>query len=378
MADLFQGSALPSTITTEQKQTTAPDFYTNYLQDIANLGQNAVTQGGVAGLSPLQQQAFQMAPQAAFAGAGSMGAGSQLMGQAGMTTTPDVVQNYMNPYTSNVVDEMGRLQQKNIQQNVLPGLNAAGASTGNFGSSRMANATGQTMADMQANLTGQQYGALNTGYQNAMTSAGADLNRTLQSGQALGNLGTQQNQTSLAGLNELNTLGGVQQAQGQALLNQPMTEATNYSKLLQPYAASIPTGTTSQLIKPGEIGQYALSPLSQISGLASLLNSWNPNNTAANAANAANVSVAAKNSGLTISPDGTYYTGAGGNYTYDQNTGQFVPKGNNGGSIGYDMGGSITNGGSVSQNVFNDALNGNTMGYANGGHVYDQYGNAIG
>ena len=66
MADLLQGSALPSTPTIAQTQQTVPEFYTNYLQDIANLGQNAVTSGGVAGFSPLQQQAFQMAPQAAL------------------------------------------------------------------------------------------------------------------------------------------------------------------------------------------------------------------------------------------------------------------------------------------------------------------------
>ena len=371
MADLFQGSALPSTVTTAQTQTTAPDFYTNYLQDIANLGQNAVTQGGVAGLSPLQQQAFQMAPQASFAGANSLGAGSQLLGQAGTTTAPDVVQNYMNPYTSNVVDEMGRLQQKNIQQNVLPGLNAAGASTGNFGSSRMANATGQTMADMQANLTGQQYGALNTGYQNAMTNAGADLNRTLQSGQALGNLGTQQNQTSLAGLNELNTLGGVQQLQGQKLLDQPMASAQNFAKLMQGY--SIPTGSTSQTIAPGTQGNYANSPLSQIAGLGSLFASLYPNNTNSQQAliDQANAATA-QAKGLKPNGTGGYVNDAGIAVNYNG-----VPEAN-GGSIGYDMGGSITNGGSVSQNVFNDALNGNTMGYANGGHVYDQYGNAIG
>ena len=368
MADLFQGSALPSTVTTAQTQTTAPDFYNNYLQDIANLGQNAVTQGGVAGLSPLQQQAFQMAPQASFAGAGSMGAGSQLLGQAGTTTAPDVVQNYMNPYTSNVVDEMGRLQQKNIQQNVLPGLNAAGASTGNFGSSRMANATGQTMADMQANLTGQQYGALNTGYQNAMTNAGADLNRTLQSGQALGNLGTQQNQTSLAGLNELNTLGGVQQAQGQALLNQPMTEAQNFAKLMQGY--TIPTGSTSQTINPGTQGNYANSPLSQIAGLGSLFASLYPQTSPAQQTqmNLQNAQTANLN-GLTQNADGTYTNKLGAIVDINNLP---ITKQANGGSIGYDMGGS------VSQNVFNDALNGNTMGYANGGHVYDQYGNAIG
>ena len=41
MADLFQGDVLPSTVTTTQSQVTAPDFYNQYLQDIANLGQQA-------------------------------------------------------------------------------------------------------------------------------------------------------------------------------------------------------------------------------------------------------------------------------------------------------------------------------------------------
>ena len=82
MAGLFQGDPLPDVTTTTETQATAPEFYTNYLQDIANLGQNAVQQGGVAGFSPLQQQAFQMVPDVAFSGAGSMGAASQLMGQA--------------------------------------------------------------------------------------------------------------------------------------------------------------------------------------------------------------------------------------------------------------------------------------------------------
>ena len=97
MAGLFQGDPLPAITKTTEAQQTAPEFYTNYLQDIANLGQNAVQQGGIAGFSPLQQQAFQMAPDVAFAGAGSMGASSQLLGEAGATTVPDVIADYMNP-----------------------------------------------------------------------------------------------------------------------------------------------------------------------------------------------------------------------------------------------------------------------------------------
>ena len=51
MADIFQGAPLPDITTTKQTQQVVPEFYTDYLQNIANLGQNAVTQGGVAGFS---------------------------------------------------------------------------------------------------------------------------------------------------------------------------------------------------------------------------------------------------------------------------------------------------------------------------------------
>ena len=269
MADIFQGIPLPTITQTEQTQSTLPEFYTNYLQDVANLGTNAVQQGGVAGFSPLQQQAFQMAPNAAFSGAQTAGDAASLLGAAGTTATPSMVGAYMNPYTSNVVNEMGRLQQQNIQRNVLPALGASGVGTGSFGSSRQANATGQTLADMQANLTGQQYNALNTGYQNAISTAGSDLNRQLQAGHGLGNVATEQYNIGSGGLNQLNTLGGVQQQLGQKQLDYPMLQAQNLAKLFQ--GVAMPTGTTMQKTGPGTAGQYGLSPLSQVTGLMTSL-----------------------------------------------------------------------------------------------------------
>ena len=269
MADLFQGSALPSTVATTQQQSTAPEFYTNYLQDISNLGQNAVEQGGVAGLSPLQQQAFQMAPDVAFAGQGSMGAGSQLLGEAGSTTVPDVIGDYMNPYTSGVVDELGRLTNRNVQENVLPALGAGAIGSGQYGSQRQMQATGNTLRDIQSDLAGKQGALLQTGYNQAGTMAQADLSRALQAGQAFGNLGTQQNQLGTAGLNEMNTLGTAEQAQGQKLLDYPMAQTQNYAKLLQGY--QMPTGQVTQVTGPGQQGNFSNSPLSQIAGLGSLL-----------------------------------------------------------------------------------------------------------
>ena len=271
MAGLFQGDPLPDVTTTTETQATAPEFYTNYLQDIANLGQNAVQQGGVAGFSPLQQQAFQMVPDVAFSGAGSLGASSQLLGQAGATTVPDVVADYMNPYTSAVVDEMGRLQQRSIRENILPNLGAAAIGSGQYGSRRQQQITGNALRDLQSDLIGKQMQALQQGYTEAGRTAQADLSRALQSGQAFTQLGQEQQQLGLGGLKAMSEYGGQQQALGQKMLDYPMAQTQAFSQLMRGY--QIPTGQVTQKVGP-EPGAYSNSPLSQIAGLLAGLGSF--------------------------------------------------------------------------------------------------------
>jgi len=274
MAGLFQGDPLPAITKTTEAQQTAPEFYTNYLQDIANLGQNAVQQGGIAGFSPLQQQAFQMAPDVAFAGSGSLGAASQLLGEAGATTVPDVIADYMNPYQSAVVDEMGRLTNRNIQENILPNLGAAAVGSGQFGSRRQSQVTGNALRDIQSDLLGKQMQALQQGYTTAGTQAQADLSRALSAGQGFTNLGQEQQQLGTAGLKTMSDYGAQQQAQGQKLLDYPMAQTQQFAKLLQGY--QIPMGTTTQAT--GSEG-YSNSPLSQIAGLGSLVASLFPSDS---------------------------------------------------------------------------------------------------
>jgi hypothetical protein len=288
MADLFQGEAAPALTTITQGQQTAPEFYTNYLQDIANLGQAGVQMGGVAGMSPLQQQALAMAPTAAFSGMGTMGTGADLATAAGATTAPQMVGQYMNPYTSNVVDEMARLQNRQIQQSILPSLRGAAGAMGQFGSQRQYQATGQTLRDLQADLLGKQAGVLSTGYQNAITNAQTDLARALQSGQVLGGLGQLQSQAGTTGLGTLSTLGGQEQALAQKMLDYPMAQAQAYSKLLQGY--QIPTGETKQTV--GSTA-YSNSPLAQLTGLLAALNSYNQPTTTTTSSAAPSVGGAA-------------------------------------------------------------------------------------
>lgn len=265
MAGLFQGDPLPDVVKTTEQQQVAPEFYTNYLQDIANLGQNAVTQGGIAGFSPLQQQALSMAPNIAFSGSGSLGAASQLLGEAGTTTAPDVVGDYMNPYTSAVVNEMGRLQNRNIRENILPNISGAAVGTGGFGSRRQGQITGQVLRDLQSDLIGKQMGALQSGYTEATKSAQTDLERALNAGRSFTTLGQEQQQLGTGGLKTLFDYGAQEQQLGQKQLDYPMAQTQAFAKLLQGY--QVPTGTVQQTTGPGDAGSYSNSPLSQIATL---------------------------------------------------------------------------------------------------------------
>jgi hypothetical protein len=186
------------------------------------------------------------------------------MGQAGATTMPDVVADYMNPYTRGVVDEMGRLQQRSIQENILPNLGAAAAGSGQFGSRRQAQVTGNSLRDLQSDLLGKQMQALQSGYTEAGKFAQQDLTRTLQAGQGFENLGQAQQGLGLSGLKAMSEYGGQQQALGQKMLDYPMAQAQAFSQLMKQY--QVPGGSIEQKTGP-QAGAYSNSPLSQIAGL---------------------------------------------------------------------------------------------------------------
>jgi hypothetical protein len=187
----------------------------------------------------------------------------------------------MNPYTKSVVDEMARLQERNVQQSILPALQSIGVGSGGYGSQRQIQVGGQTLSDLQRNLLGQQTKALQEGYTQALGASQADLQRQMQSGQVLGGLGSQQQTAATTGLGTLSTLGGQEQALAQRMLDYPMTAASQYSQLLR--GLTIPTGETKQTT--GSTA-YSGSPLAQISGLLAALGAFiNPTSGISSALN---------------------------------------------------------------------------------------------
>jgi hypothetical protein len=267
---LTQGSALPDVKTTTQQTTTAPGYYTSYLSDVAKAGSNALATDPtkmVAGFSDLTKSGISDVTPAAD---------SYQTGIANATNTANTVagglnanniNNLMNPYTAGVVDEMGRLQQKNINSTIIPGLKGAFASTGGSGSSRFANATGQTLADMQANLTGQQTGALQKGYSEALGAALQNLSLQNQAAQTQGTLAGQEQKLGLTGAEAKINAGNLEQNLEQAKIDAPLKTAMNASSLMKGY--TVPTSTVQNYTGPMP-GAYAPSTLQQIAGLATL------------------------------------------------------------------------------------------------------------
>jgi hypothetical protein len=273
MPDMFQGVVAPDVNTTKTTGTVAPQYYTDYLTDIASAGKTAMGRDPgqmVSPLTNLQNQGYAAVPGAATAYQPGLANAEQTAGMAAQGMSPEAIQSFMNPYTHNVVDEMGRLQQQNIQRNVMPQLKAGFVGTGGLGGQRYANALGQSSADMQSTLMGQQYGALSAGYKDAMTNAYNQANLQNQVAQTQGNLAGQEQSLGLTGAGAMTKAGAEQQAYNQSIIDAPLKTAANAAALMKGY--TVPA-TSTETYKGPMAGVYGASPLSQMVGLGSLIGS---------------------------------------------------------------------------------------------------------
>lgn len=242
----------------QAQQTTLPDWYNSYIQgiagkatDIASNPYTAYPGQRTADFNDDQQNAFagvrgstgNFQPGLDAAGATLGAAGTQVQGALGQVsgygsgavssvagpaqqwTDPGVAAKYMSPYTSSVVNEIGRLGNQNLTENIIPGVQSNFVGSGQFGSSRNATILGNAVRDAQTNISGLQSSALQSGYSGAQTAFGADANRTQNQEQlqANANLGAGNLNVSAAGTG---ASAGSQLASQQGALGQ-LTQTLN-------------------------------------------------------------------------------------------------------------------------------------------------------
>lgn len=284
---LFQGEAPPNVQTTRETAAVAPQYLTDYLTQLAQQGQQALgtkdpvtgaytaptqeqlkTAGTpyVAPLSQLQKDVATNAPTDLYRYQDPMDL-AYSTGQEATGVSPADISKFYNPYEAAVVGGMGAQSATNVQRNLMPQLKAGFVGSGALGSSRYANALGQTMGDVNTTLLQEQNKARSAGYQSALDAALREMSGQTQATQALGTLGAQEQQAATTGLKTGADIGAIEQAQNQALINAPTTMAGNVAQILRGY--TYPTVTTEKY--DGPASSYGPSVLSQIGGLGSLV-----------------------------------------------------------------------------------------------------------
>jgi hypothetical protein len=287
MANLLQSS--------QTQATQAPSYYTDYLSNIATKGAAQIdptTGAQYIGEQPLQTTAFTNVEDAAANYKDTLLDAGTTLGSAVSATSPlssaqtylaagakdpaSQVANYINPYTTSVLNQIGNLGQRNIMQNLAPQATSGAVGAGQFGSKRGAEVLGQTIQNANRDILASQTSSAEKAYQNALDTAikqnqvNAQLGSTAgtlasQGQQNLTQAGAQQGQLAstnqalnLAEINALATLGEQQRTLKQNKELFPLSNLSTLSGMLRGYNVPTTTQTTAEM-----------SPLSALAGIGS-------------------------------------------------------------------------------------------------------------
>lgn len=146
-------------------------------------------------------------------------AGQLVSGAAG-SAIPGTYE-YMDPYANLVVNRVGQLAGRNLQENLLPRIGAQFTGAGQPGSDRAREFASRALRDTQEAALAQQGQLLSQGYGQALTAAQADLARRGQLAGVSGQLGS-----TLGSLTADQQRNVLQAAQQQGQLGQTMGQLT--------------------------------------------------------------------------------------------------------------------------------------------------------
>lgn len=284
LSGLFQGTptAAPSYASTTSD---VPKWLQDYTVDlfsqqraVSALPYQAYTLPRVAATTAPTTQAYQTVQNAV--GDWQAPTNAALTGTQGLanTGTYNTVQNYLNPYNQAVTNQIAKLGARNLTENLLPGISDQFVRAGQFGSSGMGTFANRALRDTQEAILGKQAEALQTGYGQAMTTAGQDLTRQQSALAQLGDIAKMQQGLSAADAAALQSIGAEQQAQQQRGLDiayqdfltqqqWPQQQINAMSTTLRGLQPSMVPTTSSTA---GSTTQFTNSPLSQIASAYNL------------------------------------------------------------------------------------------------------------
>jgi len=219
---LFQGSAPASFTSINTTDTDMPGWYQTARQalisrasSIAGEPYQAYTGPRIASLTPDQTNAFSKVRETVDQGNPLFGQSQSLLDKNAAGFNETDFNKFMNPYTGQMMDELGRQANRNLTENLLPAVNDTFTGSGMFGSTRHADFSNRALRDTQESLIGAQGNLLGSSYNNAMDSYTADRALNNETANRYGALGQMMYNQGISGASALDTIGRTQQDQNQ-------------------------------------------------------------------------------------------------------------------------------------------------------------------
>lgn len=196
LSSLFSGSVTPATPTSSDTSTTSPQWYQDYVYNLSNAASNLASSSysqypGIQVAAPSAQttQAEQMATNNVGNYQGALQQAAQLTGQAGQATnqgklTSSDINQYLNPYTDQVVGALQAASNKNFQDVTLPSIQNQFVSAGQSRSPQEMQADNNALYNNNLALNSSVSQALQSGYNSATSTASAQNAQQLAQAQA--------------------------------------------------------------------------------------------------------------------------------------------------------------------------------------------------
>lgn len=243
--------------------------YTNALPQFANdVYQNWYDQPLSTGTTPYQQQAWETAmsnPSQQWLSPLQQAGG---MYQQSANYDPNQLQQYLNPYTQGANQATINQSNKNLFENILPGVNSTFAGSGQFGSSRNADFENRAIRDQQQTLTNTLSQANSQNYQQAQQDYlnwAKNAQNAAAGLQGVAGTGSTITQT---GLTNQMTAAQQQQAQEQSTLDKAYQDYLTR----QQYPLTAATALTGAAQKVGSIQQPNINvPVTQPDNVSRVL-----------------------------------------------------------------------------------------------------------
>jgi hypothetical protein len=240
LSSFLSGQVVPPQPTGSDTTSSFPLWLQDYTYNLANSAGNLASQNytpfpgqQVATPSAATQQSWNMATN-------SVGNYQPALNQAGALTQAasqpigaSQIQQYMNPYTSNVVGALQQAANTNLTQNQLPAIQSQFVGAGQAASPQQMQAANNALYQSNQALDQSTAGALQQGYQGALGTALQEQQMQQTTGAQMGQIGAITQQLGAAQTGEVAAAGQAQDLTNQSNINAAMNNF--YSQQQWPY-----------------------------------------------------------------------------------------------------------------------------------------------